>query len=263
MYEQHLTQSGLTKEQAIVYEVLLKSGVLPAGKISSKTAELNEKIPIKRGLVYKILEQLVDFGLITKQEEPGKVAMFQVTHPLKIKELVEKKERQAKDAELALDGVLGSLVSDFNLISGKPGISIYEGLDGLEKILYDSLNAKSTICQYIDNESVVKNFYEIDKEYTKKRKLKGVRKKMLIVDCEYVRSHADDYDREISDVRIINKDKISFNSTMLIYDNKVSYLTTNKKIGLLIDDADIAGMHKILFEYAWDKSEPLLKTKEA
>jgi sugar-specific transcriptional regulator TrmB len=261
MYEQHLIQSGLTKEQAIVYEVLLKSGALPAGKISSKTAELNEKIPIKRGLVYKILEQLVDFGLIEKKEEPGKVAIFQVVHPLKIKELVEKKERQAKDAEIALDGVLSSLVSDFNLISGKPGIQYFEGKEGLLKLTFDNLNSKSDIYAYIDNEAVKKYFPELNEQYKKERKLRGIKQKIITIDCEYVRKMADKYDRSITDIHLIDGKTYPFATAMKIYDNKVSYitLTENKKIGFLIEDADIARMHKVLFEYMWANTKSLFE----
>lgn len=259
MYEQHLTQSGLTKEQAIVYEVLLKFGALPAGKISSKTAELNEKIPIKRGLVYKILEQLVDFGLIEKQEEPGKVAIFQVGHPLKIKELIEKKERQAKDAGLALDGVLGSLVSDFNLVSGKPGIQYFEGEEGIKRVVFDSLSSKTEIYQYIDNEAANKYFPEINKEYVKVRKEKEIKKKMITIDSEYIRKNASKYDKDLTDVHLIDGKKYPFATAMSIYDNKISYITLkeDKKIGFIIDDADIAKMHRTLFEYMWESTKSL------
>jgi len=261
MYSQHLIQSGLTKEQAIVYEVLLKSGALPAGKISSKTAELNEKIPVKRGLVYKILEQLVDFGLIEKREEPGKVAIFQVTHPLKIKELVEKKERQAKDAQLALDGVLGSLVSDFNLVSGKPGIQYFEGEEGLKKVIFDSLSAKGEIYQYIDNEAANKYFPEINKEYVKIRKEKGIKKRMITIDSDFIHKNASKYDKEFTDIHLIDGKKYPFATAMSIYDNKISYiaLSEDKKIGFIIDDADIAKMHKTLFEYMWESTKPLFE----
>ena len=261
MYEQHLTQSGLTKEQAIVYEVLLKTGILPAGKISSKTAELNEKIPIKRGLVYKILEQLVEFGLIEKTEDPGKVAIFQVAHPLKIKELVEKKERQAKDAQLALDGVLGSLVSDFNLISGKPGIQYFEGEEGLLKLTFDSLNSKSDIYAYIDNEAVKKYFPKLNEQYKKERKIKGIMQKIITIDCDYVRKAASSYDKSITDIHLIDGKVYPFFTVMKIYDNKVSYMTLNenKKIGFIIEDADIAKMHKTIFEFMWKKTKSLFE----
>jgi hypothetical protein len=154
---------------------------------------------------------------------------------------------------------LPALVSDFNLLIGKPGVIFYEGEEGLKKVLYDSLKTKSIIYQYIDNENIVKTFREIDDAYTKKRNILGIKKRMLIVDCEYVRKHADDYNRETSDVRIINKSNISLKSTLMIYDNKISYVTINKKIGILIEDADIAETHRVLFEYAWEKSEPLFK----
>ena len=81
MYEEILIKSGLTRDQAKIYEVLLKNGVLPASKISLKAG-------LKRGLGYKIIEQLVVLGLVEKIDK--KVALFAPNHPSKIKELLKK-----------------------------------------------------------------------------------------------------------------------------------------------------------------------------
>ncbi len=130
-YVQTLSQAGLSADQALIYEMLIKNGPLPAGKIHQKT-------PFKRGLVYKLLEQLEGLGVVTKKTEPGKVAIFEPAHPLKLKELAEKKEDEAKRAQTALQGVLDSMTSDFNMISGKPGVKVYEGLNGIQKV-YDEI----------------------------------------------------------------------------------------------------------------------------
>jgi sugar-specific transcriptional regulator TrmB len=126
-YIPYLTQAGLDKDQATIYECLIKNGQLPAGKISQKT-------PIKRGLVYKILESLVEMGLVIKHEEPKKVAVFEPAHPLKLKELAEKKEEQAKSAQDVLDSIMQSLVLSYGSTSAKPGILFLPGLEGLSKV---------------------------------------------------------------------------------------------------------------------------------
>ena len=127
MFEQQLEQSGLTKNQAIVYEALLKTGAVPARAVLAA-------IPLKRGLAYKVLDELGKQGIVVKKEEPGKVAIFEPAHPSKLKEIAEQKEKQAKNAQIALDGILGQLVSDYSLAAGKPGVGFYEGKEGLEKV---------------------------------------------------------------------------------------------------------------------------------
>src|SRR3989337_3585422 len=102
MYEQQFLQIGLDKEQAVIYEIMLKNGSLPAGKIAGKS-------PFKRGLVYKILDQLIDLNLIEKDQKPGKPAKFSPLHPLKIKEMVKIQEQKYKDAQMILDGIMPGL----------------------------------------------------------------------------------------------------------------------------------------------------------
>ncbi len=256
MYEQSLIQAGLSAEMAQVYELLLKTGPLPAGKISKKTG-------LKRGLAYKTLDRLLEKQLITKFEENEKVAVFTATHPLKLQDLIDSREQKVKNAKLAMENVLPNLVSDFNLLLGKPDVVFYEGEAGIEKVVFDSLSTKGEIYQYIDNEAANKYFSEINARYTKKRKELDIKKKMITVDGEYIRKNKSNYDRAITDIHLIDGSRFPFAIAMQIYDNKISYLTMteNKKIGIIIDDQFISRMHKTLFEYTWEKSVSLFADK--
>lgn len=252
MYEQHLQQAGLNKEQAEIYEILIKNGPLKAGKISQKTT-------LKRGLVYKILDQLLDFGLIEKKEEAGKPTVFIPAHPLKLKELSEKREQKAKDAQLALSGILPSIVSDFNLVSGQPGIQFFEGVEGVKKISDDSLTAKTEILSYVDNEAVNKYIGNINQEYRLKRDKLKIKKRMITIDSEYIQKRKNEFDRQTTDIHLIESNEYPFSTIMQIYDNKISYITLDPKkmISVLIEDEHIVKMHKTLFEYMWSKTRPL------
>ncbi|MEK7493810.1 MAG: helix-turn-helix domain-containing protein [Patescibacteria group bacterium] len=247
MYDQFLVQAGITSDQAVIYEVLLKNGPLPAGEISKKT-------PLKRGLIYKVLDQLAEMGLVTKNDISGKATQFEPAHPIKLKELAEKREKEAKQAQSVLDGGLGQLISDFNLISGKPGVQFFEGLDGIKKTLEDSLTSKTEILSYADIEGIVKNIDAINSAYVRRREKLGLKKRGVILDTPFARKYLSDYHKEITQTRLIQcSDAKPFRSVMQIYDNKVSYITLvpGKMIGVIIEDQYLYEMHVYLFEHLW------------
>lgn len=259
MYEQQLQLAGLTPDQATVYEILLKGGHSPARKIAQNS-------PYKRTLVYKILDDLQKLGLVARKDEVGKVSVFEPAHPLKLKELAEKKEEQARNAQTALDGIIGNLISDFNLISGRPGVKFYEGLEGAKKVLADSLAASTEIYSYIDNEAVDKYYPGINEEYVKQRKKLHIKKKMLMVDSEHTRKHEKNTDSDTTEIRVIPS-PVPFATVMQIYNDKVSYIAVspdkNKLISIIIQQPEIAQMHKSLFEHQWTLAKPLFPSTPA
>ncbi len=254
MYETTLTLAGLSPDQASIYEILLKNGPLTARKLGLLS-------PYKRGLVYKYLEDLQNKGLVVRHDEIGKVSVFEPAHPLKLKEIIEKQENQTKAASLALDGILGQLTSDFNLISGRPGVRFYEGKEGVIKVAEDSLHAKSEILSYIDNQAVNKFLGDYNKEYIKKRNKLALKKRMITLDSDFIRNRVKDFNLNTTDIRVIDA-KYPFATVMQIYDNRVSYITLgdNKMIGIIIEDSHIAQMHKTLFDYTWTTAKQLTNT---
>lgn len=249
--EKILIEAGLSEEQAAIYSALLDKGPMKAGSLSSWTG-------IKRGLIYKVLDQLENMGLISQKGGDGTVAVFAPEHPSRLAEMMERKERSLALSKETVMFSLGTLSSKFNLLSGKPNVQFYEGEEGIKKISDDSLSSKTEILSYIDNEAVNKYMATINKEHIENRKQLKIKKKMLAVDSEYIRERVKTMDKETTEVRIIPKSE-SFGTAMQIYDNKVSYitLTENKKIGIIIEDTNITQMHKIIFQALWEKSETL------
>ncbi len=252
-YQQTLSQAGLTPDQAVIYELLLKNGALPAGKIHQKT-------PFKRGLVYKLLDQLLENGLVSKNDAPGKVAVFEPAHPLKLKELAEKKEEQAKNAQKALSGVLDSMTSEFNLAVGKPGVQFYEGIEGVKKVAYDNLTTKNPILAYVDMATINKDFNEINEKYVTIRKRLKIPKYNLVSQTPENLAILKNYNRDITDIKVIkNSGTMRFSSMMQIYDDKVSYITFNPErlLGIIIQDSSIAELHRQIYLNTWEQALPL------
>jgi sugar-specific transcriptional regulator TrmB len=257
-YQETLSKSILTPAQAEVYEALLTHGVQPAGSLARKTT-------LKRGLVYKVLDDLVEMGLAEKAEEPGKVAHFSPKHPAMLRELVESRQKSLKDAELSLESVLPSLISSFNMVSGAPGIEIYEGADAKEKILWHSLSSKTEIYTYSDIESVMKMTPKVSTRYAQEREKRGIMKKALLLDTPFARDYVKGYFPSVTDIRLISaKESKPFHSSIEIYDGTVSYITyaPDKTIGVILHDPYLYEVHKYVFEALWEKTEPLPLARE-
>lgn len=248
MYEEILIKSGLTLDQAKIYEVLLKGGVMPASKAALSAG-------LKRGLGYKVIEQLVSLGLVEKIDK--KVALYAPCHPSKIKEIIKKKAEELEIVTASLSGSLGLMVSDYNLTSGQPNIQFFEGEDGMKKVLEDSLYSREEILSYADITSIQKYIPKINDWYVEQREKKGVKKRAILLDTPEAREILASYHKNITNNKFIKFEDKPFESIMQIYDGKVSYITLSKDqmIGVIIEDQAIYKMHKTLFNFTWSKAE--------
>lgn len=249
-YQETLKQSGLSASQAEVYEALLTYGEQGAGALTKKTS-------LKRGLVYKALEDLVKFGLVDKVEEAGKVARFVPKHPTHLRELVESRQKALKDAELVLDGLLPSLVSEFNLVSGKPGVLVYEGLEGVKKVLEDTLvnNKEQKIFAFSDVAGYATYLKEWNTDYYAPKRLRlGIQEKVIIPNNEKALEYMKGYKAsEVTQVLFIDRTQYPFKTEVNIYSGKVSFVTFSEKghIGVIVENQEIYNTLVSVFKFTW------------
>jgi len=254
-YQESLTQAGLTPNQASIYDALIQKGPLPASKIAIE-------VKLSRPLAYKVLDELVDMGLVEKQDKPQSVAKFGASHPLKLKEIADKRLEAAQGAKSALEGTLGKLISDFNLISGKPGIRFYEGKEGIREVMNDALTSTTEIYSYVDIDAVEHEIPDISRDFAKARQKLGLKKKNIGVDTPENRQEIEGYYTDVTEERLIPWPTKSFGTVMQIYDGKVSYFTLgDKMVGIIIADPHIYEMHRSLFEFTWNSPQAYTPNK--
>ena len=245
--ENILIQAGLSEEQAQAYQSLLEKGPQRASDLSKWTG-------IKRGLIYKVLEQLESMSLITKKGGPGTVAVFSPSHPSLLLSNIERKEKEIVLTKEMLASSLGSLSSKYNLITGKPNVQFFEGDEGVKKVLWDTLLAKESIYSFADIEAVIKYIPKINEEYSELREKKNVFKKVLLLDTPKARNLMLNYHTNVTETKFISPKIQEFQTVIQIYDNKISYITLkdNSKLGIIIEDPAIYNTHRKIFEYLWD-----------
>ncbi len=246
-----LEKLGLTINQVIVYEELLKDGPQKASIISKKT-------PLKRGLVYKTLEELEQKGLIIREDDKDAVSIFLPIHPNVLKGLAENQLKQAKEAQESLQKELGSLVSMYNIANNKPGVEFYEGIEGVQKVLNDTLKSKTTIYTIIDTETSDKMAGKINTNYVRKRLLKGMSKKILAPDTLISRKIAKKETNDLTTYKFLpGQEGRHLYSTIQIYNKKVAYITYKNGAfaSTVISDSSIYNFQQYIFETLWQKAK--------
>jgi sugar-specific transcriptional regulator TrmB len=251
MYEQFLIQSGLTKDQANVYQVLLKGGFMPARKVAISAG-------LKRGLAYKVLDDLVTLGLIEKNERISKIALFTCLHPSKILELVEKKQKEAKLAKNSIENIIGSLVSEYNFFSGKPNVRFFEGKDGLNKLYEDILFETQDIRLIrspMDDDTL--ELKDLVASQIEKQVKKGIKTRVISPAKNMSLSHISQNDKNNSVTRCwVPWEQFNVPAQILIYGDKVGITSYKDNLfTTIIENKNIAETFKIFFEYTWKMSE--------
>lgn len=254
MYNDLLKSLNLNNSEIEIYSILLEHGELPVKQIMSHTE-------LTRTNIYNVLTSLCEKKLI-EEVKNKKRTFFRPAHPNQLQELLEDKEKFLSQAKINLESNLPAIISDYNLAIGKPGVRFYEGREAVREIAEDSLKAKEKILSYVDVEAVQKYAKKENEAYIKKREKLNKKKQIIVPKSEFNKKYFDNLGDQVTDVRFIDHDLGKFNTVMMIYDNKTSYLTLTKKaiIGIIIDDQMIAKMHKGLFEFNWvnSKSKGLL-----
>lgn len=253
-YKKQLIDSGLTAHQATIYELLIKNGGMRASTI---VRQLNSSL--SRPMVYMVLDELVTLGLVEKNEVDTKVTRFFPVHPSKLHDIALERRARADAIADAAAAVIPRIVSDYNLVSNKPGVRFFEGRQGVRVVLEDSLTAKTPIYSYTDVEQVEMYYKDLVDPYLLEREKRKVMKKLLLDDTPFTRDLYKGAEESQSEVRLISKSDHSYKVAIQIYDDKVSYLTLNpgKEVAIIIQDPEIALLQRHLFEELYNRATPL------
>lgn len=244
-----LEQIGLTTEQAKIYLCLVSSGTLTARKIAIETM-------VNRSLVYKILKELIEFGLIIETDNPKLTSTFTALHPSKLHLLVKKKETDFKLADEALHEAVSMLGSQFNLTCNKPSVRFYEGLEGIRILNKDIIHTKSDIKWIrspLDN-----NTDELEPLSIKNRdrmREANIKIKLIVPIKNTPSSVTPEEDQKyLTERRRVPRNELNNPAQVIIYGNKVALTSfSDCMITTIIEDRDIAKTFDMLFDVLYNK----------
>jgi len=122
-----LKQIGLNEKESRVYAVLIQAG-------DSLVSEISQKTGINRSLLYSVLSDLANKGIVTYIIK-NNVRYYRAAEPNKILSMLKEKEK-------AFESILPDLMELHKPRTKRPIIEILEGKEGIKTILNDVLKIK-------------------------------------------------------------------------------------------------------------------------
>lgn len=246
--EDELTRLGLDNKESRFYLAALELGQASVRLIADKAG-------ISRTNAYDVLARLLVKGTVTQVERGttrGK-KKFDVI-PEDPSRLISLLEEQRSVAE----SILPELRSIFNRSSVKPRVRLYEGLDGIRTVLYDTLNCRSkqllgilSMHDLLD----VPGRAETE-EYIRQRIKAGIFLRVLRSREKDVGDIWPSSAAEMREVRYTPPGMV-FTMTTWLYDNKVAIVSSRREnFGMTIESEELARMQENLVSVLWTVSKP-------
>jgi len=157
---------GLSENEALVYQLLLDLGPKPA-------QTLVEPSGLGRGNLYNTLNSLKEKGLIAEQSGTKKV--YQAVDPENLRKLAKTQVISAQETLNQLEATLPTLKSAFRLITHKPVLRVFEGIDGLKDIYKEILEAGQPIYSLVGTDAPAPELFKwLRGTYVQKRVASGI-----------------------------------------------------------------------------------------
>ncbi len=243
-----LSKIGLTKDQASVYTCLLQKGSSPASRVALYTK-------LSRPLTYKLLDELIAYNIVTKEDSAGVVARFTAEHPLKLRELITQKRNELEQKNSALEDIMSSLVSEYTALSGKPGVRILTGIDGVAELYEDILNESEDImlirspkdAEHPELQSLVTK--QVDAQVAS-----AIHTKAITPFTDETHEELETWDAPHLITRhLVSLEKLHIPAQIIIYADKVA-ITAYEDILIttIIENDAINTTFKMIFSFLWD-----------
>lgn len=239
-----LEQIGLSESEAKLYIVSLNVG-------PSSAIQLGKKIGLSRQMIYVLLPQMMDRGLI-KQIKIGARQYYEAASPELLIDLVEKSKQQI--AEL-----LPQLKSQQATNAAVPLIAVYENPIAMREWYRKMLNEAKQGDEMLiwsaggDWLGMDEPFYQ---EYIAQKNKIGVIDKLIVKDTTQARAYYDSIKIPNGEWRFMKKDWGS-NAELWIWNDEVCYQTLRQNATnlIVVKSADLAAIERYNFYQLWDQFE--------
>jgi len=248
MYEELLTEIGMTKSEIAVYFALLDLG-------SSTTGPIVKKSGIASGKAYLVLDKLSLKGLVTHSIKGG-VKYFQAKTPERIIDYLNEKKNSFEEKQKEIEKIIPKLKAKYDEEKYKPLTEVYEGVKGFrtfyEWVLTELENGDSIEVLGVSGK-VLGSFDSYLKGWNKERIKKGI--KMKIIYNDDARNFGKDREKlRLTEVKYMKKD-LETPAWIVIFKDYVVTIDAHKDpICFLIKNKESAESYKRYFQVIWNQA---------
>jgi HTH-type transcriptional regulator, sugar sensing transcriptional regulator len=243
MIEELLTQNGFSDKEARVYLAALELGEAPLARIASKAH-------LQRSTVYSLVDEMKKRGLLSLSKRGG----IQYASVLPPRILIDRFKQAAQFAEQGLPQLMEMAYAS----PLKPRVRFYEGLQGLQEILYELSYSKEQSFIFTDYEQMPPELFAfIRKEIVpRRRKLNVFSHLILPRNPTNVKVQKEDavQDLHFAEHRIVDFPRTKNPIEILLFDtSKIGFLsfTQHEMFGVIMDSPAIYETLRNLFELVW------------
>jgi Sugar-specific transcriptional regulator TrmB len=243
MDEKFFRQLGLSTSHFNIYKCLLVNGDTTIKLIVDTTGE-------SRTNTYMALDKLVKLGLAEPTSD--KKASFSPCSPQKIKQMIDSQARCSALLSKEFGAILPSLQSSFALTTKKPGVVIFEGVDGLAKVYADILATGEDLTIFpCKNARKDPKLDKLITESITKQCNKGIKSRGIYPDELYEASDMAEISKSNISVRFIGP--FRHDAQIIIYKDSVATTVFGDSIiTTLINSKEMASTLRGVFDTLWE-----------
>jgi HTH-type transcriptional regulator, sugar sensing transcriptional regulator len=238
MIESKLAALGLDEKEQRFYLAALQLGSAPVTEIANRAG-------VTRTNGYDLLQRLERRGLLTQISGNG--ARHVVAEDPSV--LIGHWEQTRS----MLDSLVPELKSLFNGAQLKPRIRFYEGAEGIEKVLWETLECRSgTLLGVLSMHELLEvPGLEGMQKYIAERVKRGLRLRVLRSTSRETAPIWPSSEQELRELRYA-PNFVELGMTMYICDDTVSYLSSKREnYGLVIESREFSALSRAMFEGLW------------
>jgi sugar-specific transcriptional regulator TrmB len=250
-----LIEFGLNEKESLVYISLIELEIATASQIS-KTTNLN------RSTTYVILEFLKKKGLVNLSEDK-KIQHYVAITPETLFEQAQSRTQKAREIEQKIREIIPELKALHKDTKQKPKVRVFEGKQGFASALNDSLDNKTKLMRECSSS---KNIFQVTPDglthYIQKRIELGIRMNGIHPDDKTEKMISRKWPKidTLGKSIFIPPRKYKFPADIMIYDDKICYLSPDKRgFAIIIESKEMAEVMKNIFDLAYKEAQRIGK----
>lgn len=243
---------GFDKTFADIYIALYSGG-------PQNISQLSRNSGVERTLLYRILPNLTESGLIETQTEQSR-GVVKAAPFSNLQMLISKKEQQLEDLKASLPLIEQSL-GPRSLESVGTRVQLYRGEDGVKQMLWNETKSKTDVYGILYENIQIKTNTKFFDRWVQacndsKVSFKGIVSEEFIKSQQNWYSHSDDHRLENWESRRIDPAVFTISHSTVVYNDVTAHFNwnDNEVFGIEVYNKQIADSQRQMFNILWNQA---------